>query len=351
MRTSGGNASYWKSFSSTVLTLCVTLLAACTGGSLTGSPAQTPVLNSVEVPTATPGQWQTVSFTTSTFAVLPVKGRGVRLDFNAPKDSVFNVTIAEPDGTMIALSQHDNTPVPPDDGYFSIIDVNTNSTPALYRMYVRTPAVMSSPEMYQIQVVNLGTPNSSPMTVNFGAAPRFTVKVQVTGDGHVTSNPGGITCGSSSQGPLSPCSFDFGQSVTLSLNPNSNQGSKFIGWTGNCIGKAVCTLTLDGAPVAATAVFAPDSSSMTVMSCPVAQRIPGLRWIDMPACATGHIDEHPGITLQCDAAGFFCCEPQTNASSTRCGADHLESVPDCRADGIHALLRQPGGCYESDEFP
>jgi hypothetical protein len=339
-----------------VILLSAVLLATCTAGQCPPpGPAVTPQFATLSVPD-TAGSWSTATAAGSVFAVLPVRGRAVRVYFYAPLGGSYRVTLREPDGTETALGENHHTPAPADAGFFEILDVNPNTNSPTWTMYVRAPTAMNSPVNYDILVVNLGggakVNESAPMVVDLDPRPRFTVSIRVTGDGHVTSNPGGVACGTSPQGrPLAPCDFDFAGSVSLSLNPNSNPGARFVGWSGNCTGRQVCSLTLNGEPVSAVAQFEQDSGTTSLMPCPTAPMLPGLRWIDLPNCATGQIGDHPGINLACDAQGYFCCEPETGASSPRCGANKRESQPDCRHHAPRGLLRQPGGCYESASFP
>jgi|GEM_PF-3440072 len=69
----------------------------------------------------------------------------------------------------------------------------------------------------------------------------FTVTVNRTGNGVVTSNPGGINCGSTcASTPLAS-----GTKITLLATPTP--GSPFFGWNGDCSGsQTTCTLTVDG---------------------------------------------------------------------------------------------------------
>jgi hypothetical protein len=64
----------------------------------------------------------------------------------------------------------------------------------------------------------------------------LTVAKTGTGLGTVTSSPAGISCGAT-------CSakFTLGASVTLAATPNS--GSRFVGWSGDCVG-ATCRLSM-----------------------------------------------------------------------------------------------------------
>ncbi|NOT43539.1 MAG: hypothetical protein HOP14_02915 [Acidobacteria bacterium] len=261
------------------------------------------------------------------------------------------------DGSITPLALNSGTPAPPDAGYFQIVDVNVSSSPAIYTMYARAPATLTDPANYDVLVVNRSLradrTDSAPMTLALRARKIFTVSVMVNGSGHVTSNPGGIQCGTSFSGAaLSPCTFTFGAG-TVSLLPNANDTSttRFLGWSGNCApGVQVCTLTLDGSgPLVAVATFvARTSTDVLPATCQAAPPIAGFQWIGRPDCATGLIDEHPGIALQCDDVGFYCCEPgPANSNAPRCGGiGKVESPPDCRRFAPRGVLRQPGGCYE-----
>jgi hypothetical protein len=77
-----------------------------------------------------------------------------------------------------------------------------------------------------------------------------------TGTGGVTSDPPGISCGST-------CSYAFadGTSVTLTASPAS--GSTFSGWSGACTGTGTCTVTM-GQPRSVVANFVLHSATLTV---------------------------------------------------------------------------------------
>ena len=70
--------------------------------------------------------------------------------------------------------------------------------------------------------------------------PRFTLTIAKAGGGSgtVTSNAGGINCGTTCA-----ADFDSGTSVTLTATPGGS--STFAGWSGACSGSSSCTVTID----------------------------------------------------------------------------------------------------------
>jgi hypothetical protein len=85
------------------------------------------------------------------------------------------------------------------------------------------------------------------VTVN---SSNFSITVNKTVGGSVTSNDGNINCGTT-------CSANYtsGSSVTLTAHPN-NSDWKFVGWTGDCTGSGVCSLTVSGNK-SVNAIFTP----------------------------------------------------------------------------------------------
>ena len=75
----------------------------------------------------------------------------------------------------------------------------------------------------------------------------LTVSKAGSGTGTVTSQPGGIACGTTCS-----ASYGAGTSVTLTAAPDS--GSTFSGWSGDCAGSSTCTVSLSQAR-AVTATF------------------------------------------------------------------------------------------------
>jgi hypothetical protein len=331
------------------------VLASC-GPSTAGGKLATPTLVIVKVPDLNAvGTWLPVS---APLEVLPTKGRGVQILFTAPVGSVFSVSLrALNGGAVTPLTENTGTQPPPDAGYFQIVNVDPANNPPTYTMYVRAPVAIPDPVNYEVLIVNhtlrTDSTDSDPLVVTLRKKKIFMVTVTVNGSGHVVSTPPGIQCGTSPSGhALTDCSHDFGPGpVSLSPNANDPSTTHFVGWAGNCPPtQQVCNVALLGdAGVVAIATFG--ASSVAPSSCPAAPLLPGLKWADLPDCATGNISGHPGIShpAMCDAQGYFCCEPQTGASSARCGGNgQLESPPDCGRLAPNGLLKQPGGCYVVD---
>ena len=188
---------------------------------MTQRPA--PTLRSLEIPDPSgSNNWATYSTNSPPAAVLPTRGRGVRVNFYAPVGGVFGVSLRDLTGTSVAtLTENTGTPAPPEDGYFQTIHALQSGSQAIYRMYVRAPSSLMDPANYDIEVVDRSVrsdqSNSKPMVVPLRNRPVYTVTVEVIGSGHVTSSPGGIECGTAYSGAaLTRCSYEFGAgTVTL----------------------------------------------------------------------------------------------------------------------------------------
>ena len=91
----------------------------------------------------------------------------------------------------------------------------------------------------------------------------FTLTINKTGDGTVTSTPAGIDCGAT-------CAAEFDKGAAVTLAQSAGDGFQFSGWGGACSGTADCAVTLDAAKTV-TAVFTkttpnPDVNNARVMT-------------------------------------------------------------------------------------
>jgi hypothetical protein len=90
---------------------------------------------------------------------------------------------------------------------------------------------------------------SSPVHVTVGsgdgsknACPSYALSVAKAGSGSgaVTSSPTGIDCGAA-------CSHDYANGTIVRLTAHASPGSAFAGWSGACVGKASCLVTMTSA--------------------------------------------------------------------------------------------------------
>jgi Divergent InlB B-repeat domain len=88
------------------------------------------------------------------------------------------------------------------------------------------------------------------------------------GDGHVSSSPAGIDCGTT-------CMASYSGSPRVVLTAAANAGSQFSGWSGACTGGGTCTVTMDR-DLAVTATFADDCAGFKPGSpgSPVSESVP-----------------------------------------------------------------------------
>jgi hypothetical protein len=124
-----------------------------------------------------------------------------------------------------------------------------------------------------------GTPGGSAVltATGTGRAPvGLTVALGGTGAGSVTSDVGGINCGTACS-----ASYVFGTMVTLTATPRT--GSTFGGWSGACSGTGSCVVTMTQAQ-SVTASFTLNTYALTVTGVPS-----GSNFTSNPAltCANG----------------------------------------------------------------
>jgi Tol biopolymer transport system component len=112
---------------------------------------------------------------------------------------------------------------------------------------ISTPSGSSTQDVHFDVIVNPTASSRStvltiaglPYTVSQAGGATYTLDVRRSGGGRVTSDPGGIDCGSACTTP-----FAAGTRVTLQARPEP--GMDFDGWTGACSGRSVsCEVAMD----------------------------------------------------------------------------------------------------------
>lgn len=129
----------------------------------------------------------------------------------------------------------------------------------------------------------------------------LTVALAGNGSGSVTSDPGGINCGTA-------CEAIFDGGETVDLTPTANSGSLFVGWGGACSGTGVCTVTVDETNHV-IATFANNRFALTVTlagdgSGSVVSSVEGIN------CGTACVELYDGgttvdLTATADAGSIF----------------------------------------------
>lgn len=331
------------------LPLIALVLAACSESNQTG-PLETPVLVRVEEPVGT--GWGPVTLAgppanvTTKAPVMPV--RSVRVVFTGPLGN-YEPSVQTLSGSTVISIPKGRASAAADGSHYEIASVDANTSPPTHTMFVQLPSDLEDPLNFFLRVVSRSQSSnrtdSAPLVIEVTRRPVYTVSVTVVGDGRVTSNPPGITCGTSPAGqPLTDCMFNFGAPVTVQLMPGSGT-TPFRSWGGDCpASNQVCALGLTGTALSATANFTGATLPAPAGNCPTPALVPGWTFRGPPLCAA----QPPGQTRTCDGAGQFCCYSETGANSARCGgAGKAEARATCRGVGTNALLIQPWGCYDS----
>ncbi|GAC1537654.1 MAG: hypothetical protein NVS2B9_04010 [Myxococcales bacterium] len=151
------------------------------------------------------------------------------------------------------------------------------------------PPMPSTPGPCSLLITADGTVSATFQPVAAQPGPRYRLDVASSGNGkgRVSSNPGGIDCGTA-------CSSSFPKGTAVSLTATPEPGSKFAGWGGACSGSDGCTVTISG-DSAATATFS---------LLPAPDECAGLRPADpSPASYTHSFDEPLGSYATC-SEGF-----------------------------------------------
>jgi hypothetical protein len=109
-------------------------------------------------------------------------------------------------------------------------------------------------------------------TATFTAIPpsKFGLLVSITGNGSVTSSPGGLSCSDA-------CSALFNAGSAVSLNVVAAAGWHFVGFSGACTGSTCLVRGTAGQSLAVTAAFAANTPSTG--AAPTCSVVPVTRWV------------------------------------------------------------------------
>jgi hypothetical protein len=318
-----------------------------------------PVLQALEIPLGS-GAFSTVGtpVAAGVYEVLPLAGTSpvVRVWLASP-GSTLHIRATPLGGatTVIPAAPAGTTPS------FQVLSVDRTKTPAQWHVQIAMPAsfqnlhdytIAISESLPQVAPLHQGA-ESLPTNVRLLVTPNYNVHVLVFGNATVVSGPPAINCSSGGAGtcdhsfkpgsvgvPNAPPG-SFLTPVTVVFGASFGAGVKFLSWGAACASASSatqCILKIDGStPTTVTATFSDPSGTGTV--CPA----PGPNFVDTPECTP-----QVGATFkaQCDASGYFCCEPQQGATSARCGGQGKhEFTPDCHQNqSLHLTM---DGCDHS----
>jgi Tol biopolymer transport system component len=219
---------------------------------------------------APPGQ-------TGGIAVARADGRGSVTQLTTPNGILDDFPAWSPDGTRIAFDRFTNCC--PGDGNVYVMNADGTNQTLLFdgdANHIAEEGLDWSPDGTSIVFSRVDNGSSSELftiPAAGGSATRLTfnshrddrpawaplasfeldVSRSGSGSGTVTSSTGGISCGSS-------CSAVFVDPASVALTAKAAAGSTFGGWTGDCSGTGVCTVSMSG-PHTVGAVFNAASSS------------------------------------------------------------------------------------------
>jgi hypothetical protein len=170
-------------------------------------------------------------------------GRKYWLEYRQPIDFDSWLPSSGTDGVLIHVSGSGSGST--DDGA-SLIDVRASDGISQSTSTLLLGQSWTSPDGVTFSV---GAVNAAGATVTVGTGPTsntLSVTKSGTGSGTVTSQPAGISCGST-------CSASFPSGASVTLTATAAAGSTFAGWAGACSGTSTCTLSITTAQsVAAT---------------------------------------------------------------------------------------------------
>jgi ribosomal protein S5 len=152
-------------------------------------------------------------------------------------------------------------------------------------------------------------------------SPSFTLSVNKTGNGTVTSSPAGIDCGAT-------CGAAFVQGTIVTLSASPAAGSSFSGWSGGgCAGTGGCTITMSAATtVTATFTLLPTATT-TALASSVNPSISGQSVTFTATVAsgtpTGTVTFKDGSTTLCNAVTLAAAQAQCASSALAVGSHSI----------------------------
>ena len=109
---------------------------------------------------------------------------------------------------------------------------------------------LTSNRTYTVSCNPVGPNSSSSATVTVQAQATFGLNVIKSGQGTVSSNPAGISCGST-------CGYNYPADTSVTLTATPATGRIFVGWGGACSGRGSCIVVINS-PKTVLANFAVD---------------------------------------------------------------------------------------------
>jgi uncharacterized repeat protein (TIGR02543 family) len=179
--------------------------------------------------------------------------------------------------------------------------------------------------------------------------PLETLTVSVSGNGTVTSTPGGISCGSS-------CTATFAQGTTVKLTAAAAAGYKFTGWSGACTGTGTCAVAMS-AGESVSAMFSlepPQTLTVTVTGTGTVTSTPA--GISCPGTCSGAFPYGTVVSLTAEAgsgysftgwsgacSGTGSCTVTMNAAETASATFTAEPTLSVTVTGGGTVTSSPAG--------
>ena len=202
------------------------------------------------------------------------------------------------------------------------------------------------------RTATISVPGGPTFTITQAGLQAFTLTVNRTSGGGVTSNPPVIDCGST-------CSASLAAGTTITLTATPSAGFNFVSWSGDCTGGNPCQLTMNG-PRSVTATFqqAPPgtfqlqvsvSQGGSVSSSPPGIACPGDCDQTFNSGTTVTLTPSPAAGFRFSAwSGVGCGNVVQMTQNRACTATFVEDQPNTRTltvmlVGSGSVTSAPGG--------